>query len=106
MSCKTITVFSSKGGVGKTLVAVNVATALALAKHKVLIIDFDLQAGQDMARMLNLMPSRAILDLLPALGASSSDAEVMSPARDQTCLQAGLSARCQQYPPDRSCDPR
>ena len=77
MSCKTITVFSSKGGVGKTLVAVNVATALALAKHKVLIIDFDLQAGQDMARMLNLMPSRAILDLLPALGASSSDAEAI-----------------------------
>lgn len=76
MSCKTITVFSSKGGVGKTLVAVNLATALALAKHKVLIIDFDLQAGQDMARMLNLVPSRAIVDLLPALG-TSNDAEIV-----------------------------
>lgn len=72
MNCKIITVFSSKGGVGKTLVAVNLATALALAKHKVLIIDLDLQAGQDMARMLNLMPNQAIVDLFPTLGTSSS----------------------------------
>src|SRR3989338_4957556 len=84
MNCKIITVFSSKGGVGKTLVAVNLATAIALAKHKVLIIDLDLQAGQDIARMLNLVPSRAIVDLLPALGASN-DAEIV---RRQTAKHA------------------
>ena len=72
MSCKTITVFSSKGGVGKTFVAVNLATAIVCTKKKVLLIDFDFQAGQDMARMLNLLPKNAIVDLLPTLGESDS----------------------------------
>ncbi len=77
MNCKIITVFSSKGGVGKTLIAVNLATALTQARHKVLIVDFDLQAGQDMARMLNLMPGRAIVDLFPILGTSGADPEII-----------------------------
>lgn len=77
MSCKTITVFSSKGGVGKTLVAVNLATSLALAKHKVLLIDFDFQAGQDMARMLNLSPHSAIVDIFSVLEASD-DLQIIS----------------------------
>jgi pilus assembly protein CpaF len=67
MSSKTITVFSNKGGVGKTFVTVNLATILALAKKKVLLIDFDFQAGQDMARMLNLSPRNAIVDFLDSL---------------------------------------
>jgi len=66
MNSKTITVFSNKGGVGKTFVTVNLATALALAKKKVLLIDLDFQAGQDMARMLNLSPVNAIVDIFPA----------------------------------------
>ena len=74
MSCRTITVFSNKGGVGKTFIAVNLATALARAGNKVLLIDFDFQAGQDMARMLNLSPRHAIVDILPALeGADEKD---------------------------------
>ena len=74
MNSKTITVFSNKGGVGKTFVTVNLATALVLAKNKVLLLDFDFQAGQDMARMLNLSPRNAIVDLLPVLeGAGDTD---------------------------------
>jgi len=65
MACRTITIFSNKGGVGKTFISVNLAAALALAKNKVLLIDFDFQAGQDMARMLNLSPQSAIVELLP-----------------------------------------
>jgi len=72
MSSKVITVFSNKGGVGKTFVAVNIATAIIRAKSKVLLVDFDLQAGQDMARMLNLLPRNAVIDLLPALGTPES----------------------------------
>ncbi len=73
MDSKTITVFSNKGGVGKTFVTVNLATALARAKKKVLLIDFDFQAGQDMARMLNLSPTNAVADLLPLLEAAGDE---------------------------------
>ncbi|MCD4780114.1 MAG: Flp pilus assembly complex ATPase component TadA [Candidatus Omnitrophica bacterium] len=62
MNAKTISIFSNKGGVGKTFVAVNLGTALALAGYKVLLIDLDFQAGQDMARMLNLSPRKSIAD--------------------------------------------
>ena len=76
MSCKTITVFSNKGGVGKTFVTVNLATVLARARKKVLLVDLDFQAGQDMARMLNLSPKKALVDLLPAL-AAADNAEII-----------------------------
>ena len=64
MSCKIITVFSNKGGVGKTFVSVNTAAALAVKGQQVLLVDFDLMAGQDMARMLNLSGARSLVDIL------------------------------------------
>lgn len=72
MSAKIITVFSNKGGVGKTFCAVNTATALALARNKVLLVDFDLHAGQDMARMLNLSVKNSLADIIPQLSADPS----------------------------------
>ncbi len=70
MDSKTITVFSNKGGVGKTFIAVNLATALALSGKRTLLIDLDFQAGQDMARMLNLTPRHALVDFLANMEAS------------------------------------
>ncbi len=67
MSAKIITIFSNKGGVGKTFVAVNLATALAVAGRRTLLVDLDFQGGQDMARMINTTPGNSIVDLLPQL---------------------------------------
>ncbi len=64
MSSKIITVFSNKGGVGKTFVSVNMATVLALSGKRVLLLDMDFQAAHDMARMLNLAPRHGLVDLL------------------------------------------
>lgn len=64
MPCKIITVFSNKGGVGKTFTSVNTAAALAVKGSRVLLVDLDLQAGQDMARMLNLFSTYSLVDLL------------------------------------------
>ncbi len=67
MSARTISVFSNKGGVGKTFTSVNLSVSLALTGHKVLLVDFDFQAGQDMARMLNVTPRYAAVDLFSQL---------------------------------------
>ena len=67
MAARTITIFSNKGGVGKTFVSVNIAAVLAKQEHKVLLMDLDMQAGQDMARMLNLAPRYSIVDVLPEI---------------------------------------
>ena len=76
MSSKIITVFSNKGGVGKTFVSVNMATALALSGKRVLLLDMDFQAAHDMARMLNLAPRNSLVNLLAEIE-KSEDAEVI-----------------------------
>lgn len=63
MGAKTTVVFSTKGGVGKTFIALNLAVSLSLKKKKVLLLDFDLQAGQDLARSINIKPVQSIVDV-------------------------------------------
>jgi pilus assembly protein CpaE len=57
-----VTVFSTKGGVGKSLLATNLGTALADLGHRVCIIDLDIQSG-DVAVMLSLTPQHTLADL-------------------------------------------
>jgi pilus assembly protein CpaE len=59
---RVLTVFSPKGGVGKTTLAVNTALALSTAgDHRVCLVDLDLGFG-DVAITLQLMPTRTIAD--------------------------------------------
>ncbi len=61
---KIVVLFGAKGGAGKTLIAANLATALA-AHHqqRVCLIDFDLQAPRDLSRMLNINVQKSLADL-------------------------------------------
>lgn len=62
---QVVVVFGTKGGVGKTLVAVNLAVALAKKNDaRVALIDADFWFG-DVGAHMNLSPSRTILDLVP-----------------------------------------
>jgi pilus assembly protein CpaE len=70
---RIVTVFSPKGGTGKTVTAVNLAAALA--KHggkRTLLLDLDLQFG-DAAIMLGLEPEKTIYDLVTAPGELDSE---------------------------------
>jgi pilus assembly protein CpaE len=60
---RVITVFSTKGGVGKSLVATNLGVALAADQHSVCLVDLDVNSG-DVAIMLQLTPHRTINDLV------------------------------------------
>lgn len=64
---KVITVFSAKGGVGKTTLATNLATYLATTGAKTLIVDLDLMFG-DVAISLQVMPAHGIGDLVSMRG--------------------------------------
>jgi pilus assembly protein CpaE len=68
-----ITVFSPKGGTGKTVVATNLASALAtVTGKKTLLLDLDLQFG-DAAIMLGVEPEKTIFDLVVAPGELDSE---------------------------------
>lgn len=60
---KVISVFSTKGGVGKTTLATNLAVSIATMKKKVALLDFDLQFG-DVAICLNLYVKNTITELI------------------------------------------
>jgi len=70
---RLVTVFSPKGGTGKTVTATNLGTSLA--KHwgkRALLLDLDLQFG-DAAIMLGIEPDKTIYDLVTAPGELDSE---------------------------------
>ena len=65
---QVITVFSPKGGIGKTSVSVNLSATLAkYFGRRALLLDLDLQFG-DAAIMLGIEPEKTIYDLVVAPG--------------------------------------
>jgi pilus assembly protein CpaE len=64
---RVITVFSTKGGAGKSMLATNLAIMLARRSEKpVVLVDADLQFG-DIAVMLKLAPQHTIVDVVASI---------------------------------------
>jgi pilus assembly protein CpaE len=73
-SCRVITVSSTKGGTGKTSIAVNVAVELSSRGLRTLLVDLDVQFG-DVGIVLGLdRPEKTLYDLVVG-GALDLDAE-------------------------------
>jgi len=64
---RIVTVFSSKGGCGKTFLSTNLAVALSRNGAEVALVDLDLHFG-DVAIMLHLFPSHTIYDAAQSPG--------------------------------------
>ena len=58
---RVLTVFSPKGGVGKTTMAVNLGVALSVAGSRVCVVDLDLAFG-DVAITMQLIPEHTIAE--------------------------------------------
>lgn len=64
---KIVTVFSAKGGVGKTTFATNLGAHLASTGSTTLLVDLDLAFG-DVAISLQLLPERTMTDVVAMTG--------------------------------------
>ena len=81
---RRIAISLSKGGVGKTTTAVNIAAGLARAGYSVLLIDTDTQ-GQA-GRALGLQPEIGLAELISG---DTSPEEAIQEARERLALLAG-----------------
>jgi pilus assembly protein CpaE len=91
-----VTVFSPKGGVGKTTLAVNLAVALSDGgARSVCLVDLDLAFG-DVAITLQLFPARTLADAVPL--ESGLDWAVLEPLLTQ--YRPGLMALVAPVQPD------
>jgi septum site-determining protein MinD len=60
---KLITLISPKGGVGKTIISLNLATALALQKKKTILLDLDLRAPQGTHKLMDIKCKYSLYNL-------------------------------------------
>ncbi len=70
---RVITVYGTKGGLGRTSLAVNLATKLAQQRKKVALIDLDLQFG-DVASYLDIEPKETVAELMQENNLNGIDA--------------------------------
>jgi pilus assembly protein CpaE len=69
---RVVTITGPRGGCGKTVIAANLAVALARASEKVALVDLNLWGG-DIAMVLDVQPKRTLGDLLPGFGGIDYD---------------------------------
>jgi pilus assembly protein CpaE len=92
-----ICVLGPKGGIGKTVTCCNLALSLATMRHRVALVDLDLQFG-DVALSLGMRPERTVHDLV--LSGGSLDAEKIEAY--MTLHQTGLRVLAAPIRPDQA----
>ncbi|MBE0466411.1 MAG: AAA family ATPase [Candidatus Desulforudis sp.] len=94
---KVITVFSTKGGVGKSTISVNLAVALALIKGRNRVVLWDLDLHNGIVNVAtNIVPRRPITDLINEI--QYLDAEMMESYMETH--GSGLQVLCSPFTPE------
>lgn len=102
LASKLLTVFSTKGGVGRTLFAVNFAVALKkMTGKKVCLVDADLQFG-DVAIMMHLQPKNTIAGLAREIADSGTLEDEVLEAHLVTHEASGLKVLTAPLRPDEA----
>jgi cellulose biosynthesis protein BcsQ len=78
-----IAIANQKGGVGKTTTAVNLASSLAAAERRVLLVDMDPQGNASSG--VGVRPGTTPLTIYEALIGSATLAEVLQRRRKKRC---------------------
>jgi pilus assembly protein CpaE len=92
---KVVTIFSAKGGVGKTTLSTNLAAYVASTGAKTLLIDLDLMFG-DVAISLQLTPPGTVMDIV-AMGGHIDQQGIASVTA--THLETGLDVLAAPHDP-------
>jgi pilus assembly protein CpaE len=92
---KVITVFGTKGGIGKTTIAANLAVKLAQRKMKVALIDLDLQFG-DVNVFLDLDSKETIAELV----SSKENFDIEAIKHYMTLHSSGIDVLCSPRSPE------
>jgi len=87
-NAKVITVCSTKGGIGKTTIAVNLAVAYGRKFEKVAVVDLDLQFG-DVAMFLDVKPKLTIYDWVKEDKDGNQIEDYMTHFKDGISILAG-----------------
>lgn len=97
-----VAVMSSKGGVGKSTIAVNLSIALKQMRlGRVAVVDGDLYFG-DLATLLDLRPERTIHDLNAALDAEIADRFLQQhPSGIEVLAAPSRTEEAEEIPPER-----
>ena len=97
---RLVVVFSTKGGVGKTCIAINVAASMARrSSQPVVLVDADLQFG-DVSVMLGLPPQNTVLDAAAAVQYGDTDLVQTLPGRHDRSGLLVLPAPLEPMPVD------
>jgi pilus assembly protein CpaE len=97
---RLIVVFSTKGGVGKTCLAINIAASMATrSPDPVVLIDGDLQFG-DVSVMLGLPPQNTVLDAAAAVQYGDTELVQTLPSRHEASGLLVLPAPTEPMPTD------
>jgi len=64
MSARVISIFNTKGGVGKTFVGINTAIKLGLSGKRTIFLSFDLKSIPDLSKMINVTCKSTFFDML------------------------------------------